>query len=409
MNEPTEILTTLKDEFKRYFDFTDSLASSSGHAFSGLFRSSDDRESLSEIVAGLIYLGPLSKYHKFMQKVENSHGALIISCIDIRELARSSLLSDLQSSKVRHHLLPMEDRTATVGSNDHIYDALKIMSEFTAQKKPIFIHCREGVGRSPMITVIYIALLYMMNNPDIRSCIDGYKANNLTQLNPDSEEYVENIYLAVMDYIKKTKRHCCQFNEPARHTLAREVLKALHQQNKIGQLMRSSRDENYRFLSTLVQSPQFKNLQQYCTSLRHWDCVNIYGPETTANSDSQAPNIVAIIDPLKCIVNFSNSFLLNQTGWYKQLQNALSDVQSVLDNTNNPLYQFCNFVANLRGEDQNAIKAKRRKLISELIDVIRQLATSYPQALFSQTVATFHQQPAAAVMPSVDKPQLTSV
>ena len=101
--------------------------------------------------------------------------------------------------------------------------------------------------------------------------------------------------------------------------------------------------------------------------------------------------------------------MLNQTGWYKHLANALSDEKSVPDNNNNPLYQFCNFVASFPGENQDTVKAKRRKLISDLIDVIRQLATNYPQALFSQTVATYHLQLAVTVVPSVDKTQLTSV
>ena len=167
----------------------------------------------------------------------------------------------------------MRDKTAQGVSIDQIYDALKIMSEYSAQKKPIFIHCREGVGRSPMITVIYLAFGYMLKDPVIRSCIDSDRTHDL---NPDDKEYVENLYGKVKKYVKSI-RPCCQFDQHTRYTLAIDVLKFLHEQNKTGQLITTSRDENYRFLATLVQSPPFKKLQEYCiASLSRSNRVIIY-------------------------------------------------------------------------------------------------------------------------------------
>jgi protein-tyrosine phosphatase len=393
------VLTELKNKFERYFVFAKSDSKQSGLSGFGRvfgFRPGDGRENLSEIIEGQVYLGPITKCQNFIQRTAKLNGGLVVSCLDISELASSGLLLEPEPNKINYHILAMEDKIATVGSIDQVHDALKLMLSFSAQQKPIYIHCYEGVGRSPMLTALHIAHRYLLEDPVIRYLIDRFNQSQITLFKSDNENYIGNLYKVVKDYVK-SRRSCCQFDERNRYELAINVLSTLHRQIQAGQKVVDKNDQNYSFLAELVQSSQFKSLQHYCMNSLSWhDRLNIYAPETKENAEGdEQRKVIASIDPQQCIIKFFKLFLLNKQQWYQQIIDA-TKVEQTEVNTANPLLLFLNCVDQSLDRDQNAIKNKRQELILGLLNSVHQLAAKYPQALFSQTIAAYIEKPVLA-------------
>src|SRR5260221_7594869 len=104
----------------------------------------------------------------------------------------------------------MQDSTAHVGSPEQIYASLDLMLSFAIARKPIHIHCYSGVGRSAMMTATLLACLYLLDDKEVKACIDP---NN--QLDASSEDFIEQLYEASSMFIL-SKRRCCHFDSRER-------------------------------------------------------------------------------------------------------------------------------------------------------------------------------------------------
>jgi hypothetical protein len=362
------MLNRLHTEFKRYF----SMAPSSplpGNAIRSMFGSSRNRSALSEIIADRIFLCDLPGSAKFAEVTvpNQTEAALFVSCIDIIELAESKILLEPHAPNIKYHVLAMEDSTAVVGSIDHIYDTLKLMSAFADNKKPILIHCYSGVGRSAMMTAIHIAHRYLLDDAVVKDYIDG-------KLDPADKDFIKKLYRAATRLVS-SERSCCQFNSSQREALAIEVLTELSRR-KSSPSETEQRDDSYQFLVALTQSAEFKKLNYYFFNALPSDHYN-----ATDISDAQKP-----VDPRTMIKPFFNDFLLNKDGWYQQLIDAASS-EPPNDNNQNPLYIFCNSPFGLLDKNKNKTVQKRRELINGILNIITRLATQYPEALYSEQVA----------------------
>jgi protein-tyrosine phosphatase len=159
--------TTLEQEFGRYFFDTTCDKGSGFMGFAGFsfLNRGTSRNTVSSIIDNRVYLTAMPKKAHF-QELANTHeenAVLVVSCSDIRELAKSGadLLLEPSGKKIKYFVLAMADVSAEVGSTDQVYDALELMSQFSDQSKPILIHCREGVGRSAMMTALHLAHRYL--------------------------------------------------------------------------------------------------------------------------------------------------------------------------------------------------------------------------------------------------------
>jgi protein-tyrosine phosphatase len=350
----------LKTDFRRYF-FMGATAFRLGMPsimpmFGG--NRSTDRSDVSEIIKGRIYLANLPMTTKFQEKMNlqnNPNAGLVVSCLDIRELAYSQLLLEPNAEKIKYHVLAMQNCTANVDTPRHIIDTLILMSEFADSKKPILIHCRSGVGRSAMMTALHICHRYLLNDEVIRAEIDSK-----TQLNPASENFIETLYKTVAGYVF-SKRSCCQFGSE-RDNKAIDILSTLHDSIKLNQPL-LNHDENHQFLADFVQSSEYKKLQHYY--YRNAKNQSYY-------ADSSSSSLVAAKE-------FSQSFLSNDNDWYQQLVSAVRN-ESIEEN---PLHQFCNSSAAGAG-----VAEERRDLLRGILDIIIQLAFKYPQALHGQQALT---------------------
>ncbi|CDZ78324.1 Dual specificity phosphatase, catalytic domain [Legionella massiliensis] len=332
----------MRAKFERYFFKSYSVGFG---GFASLAFMGSDRGSLSTIVDDRIYLSNMSNANQ-------SQASLIVSCVDIVELARSDLLLEPNRGNSRYHVLAMEDRTALTGCIDQIVDTILLMSEYADKELPIHIHCYAGVGRSAMMTAIHIAWRYMNNDPLIKKLVNSSLSN---PLDPNSEKYITHLYTEACRFVK-FKRSSCQFDDHGRAELAELVLSEL----KIRKEAAPINDENYSFLAELVQSIAFKKLQH-----KYFNQSSLY----SYISYTTPPNLC----------DFFDGFLSNNEGWYKQLFDALYSED--VDETN-PLYAFSS-----NTEFYDCLEA--------VFLTMTKLAERYPNAQYSQMIReglSLHQQ-----------------
>jgi hypothetical protein len=293
-----------------------------------------------------------------MHLSNNPDAGLVVSCLDISELAKSQLLLEPDAGQIKYHVLAMEDCTANVDTSRHIIDTLMLMSAFADSKKPILIHCFSGVGRSAMMTALHICHRYLLNDEVIKACIDRN-----AQINSASDNFIETLYYTVARHII-SQRSCCQFDSAARNNKAINILRTLHDLIKSNEPL-VTHDENHQFLADFVQSAEYKKLQHsYYNNARKQSYYAGVSSSSVAASDA---------DPQQKIKEFLNSFLSNNDDWYQQLVNAVRNEST----EENPLHQFCNSSA-------AGVVEERCDLLRGILDIIIQLAFKYPEALHSQ-------------------------
>lgn len=321
-------------EFNRYF-FPGERASHGGLAASfmgGFMRGGDGgRSQVSEIIPGLVYLSNMPRSLPFNNRhIDDSDDktALVMSCADISELASSVLLEEPGSKAIQYHIVAMEDVTASVGSLQQIYDALALMSKFADKKNPIHIHCVSGVGRSAMMTALHIAYRYLQGDENVVKLID---ASLQSSLNPESEDYLKNLYDAVSNFVL-SKRSCCQFYETRRNKLAIDVLGHIRECMQNNKPITSEQNDDYRLMAALVQSAVFKKLQYYYYR-------RSYGQEQ---------------EMLKSVMKALQN---NEEGWYAGLQKLASAADEVVSD-------------------------QLKSLVNELFPVIDDIAAAYPDNAF---------------------------
>lgn len=367
------MLARLKAEFSRYFLMNRSAPRSNiggMSMFSMLGRSSGhNRDEVSEILQDRLYLTNLPRTTPFSEDKEIpdiSDAALVVSCVDIAELAASPLLLEPNAKQIKYHVLAMEDCSAEVDSPKHIFDTLQLMSQFAENNKHILVHCFSGVGRSAMITALHIAHRYLLDDKTVKALIDSKKSSN--PLNPADEDFVERLYKSAANCVL-SKRSCCQFDS-TKNNIAISILSALHKKIQLHHPI-ITHEENYQFLADFVQSTEYKKLQHYFyhsgrreTSYSH-----------KFNSSSRAESRYSV-NPQDILKEFFELFLSNDNTWYQQLVNAVRNESS----GNSRLYQYCN------GSDASA--KERRDLLNGMLEIITLLAFKYPNALHSQQALT---------------------
>lgn len=265
----------------------------------GLFNQSA-RNVLSEVIKDSIYLGnfPKSPFASFPLSSQEPNSALLVSCLDLEEMANSKLLLE-PDARLKYHILPMEDVTANPGCIEHIIDTIRLMSEFAMQGKKIHVHCFQGVGRSAMMTAIFLAYRYMLQDETVQTCLNPFLKS---PLNIENNEYIVQLYNAACKLVS-SQRPCCQFDSRERFKLAITVLQQLKENPE------PKRDENYSFLAQLVQSRPFKKLTYLY--------FNDFNHKTNELENSQRDK--------ENIRQFFTSFLLNKDEWYTQLAQACLD------------------------------------------------------------------------------------
>lgn len=351
-----------KQAFNRYF-LAGGVNRGSGFGFGGFFGfgggSSGERNVVNEIVEGRVFLSNLpskTPFSHYANLALEDDSALVVSCVDMSELAKSTLLLEPMSGKVRYHVLPMRDVVAEVGHQDQIFDTLALMSSFADRGMPIHIHCMHGVGRSAMMTALHIAHRYLLNDPEITDCIDSFAK---AKLNPESETFIRELYDLVSNFVL-SKRLCCQFYDETRNKLAREVLTAIQRRIKLQQPIVNEHDVNYQFLAELTMSAEFKRLM-------HNICN---GSSSQIHRYNQ----------------FANMLLANAGNWYQQLCEFV-DGETVESKPENVLVQsyqpeMMSHLAAREAENNNA----RRRLFADFKAAVDRIALKFPEAQYSQPV-----------------------
>lgn len=364
-------LDQYKQAFNRYF-LAGGVNRGSGFGFGGFFGfgggSSGERNVVNEIVEGRVFLSNLpskTPFSHYANLALEDDSALVVSCVDMSELAKSTLLLEPMSGKVRYHVLPMRDVVAEVGHQDQIFDTLALMSSFADRGMPIHIHCMHGVGRSAMMTALHIAHRYLLNDPVITARINKFAWNK--KLDPESETFIRELYDLVSNFVL-SKRLCCQFYDETRNRLAREVLTTIQRRIQLQQSIVNEHDVNYQFLTALTVSAEFKRLMH--------DICN--------GSSSQ----------IHCYNQFANMLLANTANWYQQLCEVV-DGETVEGKPENVLVQsYQPEMASqsrlaAREEDNNA----RRLLFADFKAAVDRIALKFPEAQYSQSVtATLRQE-----------------
>ena len=365
----------LEREFSRYFFLFPQ--SRGGNSSFGLMRfgfGGGDRDELSPIIPGLVYLGNLPRKFPFSQNIklaETQDAGLVVSCTDICELAESNLLLEPNSKNIKYHVVAMEDVTAKTGNLEQICDALRLMSLFADDKKPIHIHCYSGVGRSAMMTAAHLAHRYLLGDPVVKNYIDQAARKLGIKLDVDQEDFIRQLYKVSCKYVFSVRK-CCQFDREDRNEIAINALTKLREEIKHGH---SPYDDDYAFINALIQSPSFKKLHyEYYNLLSRY----IYLP--AAQSSELMP--VNHIDLQQIIKQFFSDFILNKEDWYQQLANAIHDQEH-----NSPLSQFCSSLPQgLNEEQQKSSMLQRQELLNGLIETMNQLSLQYPKAQYSQHI-----------------------
>jgi len=353
-------LLKLKQEFSRYFFSVNNIGVRSGFGFGfgfgfGLL-SGGDRNTVSTIIENRVYLSNLPSSTKppfsWMENINNkeAHAALVVSCVDIKELAESGLLLEPSAKRIQYHVVAMQDVTAHVGCKDHIYDALAIMSHYADRNKPIHIHCYSGVGRSAMMTALHLVHRYLLNDPVIKACMDELfdmlEMQN-QKLNCDDKNYLQQLYDVAASFVS-SKRKCCQFNNYERNELAMEILKEVQDKIKKGEALIGHRDENYYFLAELSQSCEFKKLQHYYYN-------------------SFMSNQVFVDD-------FINNLLLDQKDWFRRLEIEIENIHAK--------------------KTENSPAVEWETILIGVKDVIIRLSEQWPKACYGkQVLASLKDQP----------------
>jgi hypothetical protein len=325
-----------------------------------------ERSVVNEIVDGLVYLSNLPRNQPFshyaMMPLQND-SALVVSCVDMNELAKSGLLLEPHAGKVRYHVLPMLDVVAEVGHQDQIIDTLVLMSSFADRKKPIHIHCREGVGRSAMMTALHISLRYLLKDPIITECIDSFAKISQTKLDSESGDFISDLYTVVSNYVQ-SKRPCCQFYDRNRNDLARKVLTEIQGRIKLGQPLVNAHDENYQFLAELTASAKFK-------ALMHHTCRGTSFQIATFNQ-------------------FAELMLTNADGWYQQLD-EVADGEILITKPDNLLVRYCYARSLEDGKPQanvndTAGEGDRFTFLVEFKWEVERLAKKLPESIYAKSV-----------------------
>lgn len=339
------MLKKLWKDFSRFFFHTPvqrTFGMNFGSFGFNLFSRPEGREQISEIVKDSLYLSNFPRTPLPSHGIVEEQSALVVSCVDLKEMMRSDFLLE-PDNKFKYHVLPMEDVTAEPGCIEHIIDSILLMSDFVDKGKKIHVHCMQGVGRSAMITAIFLAYRYMKNDKTATDSLAPYLS---TPLDINDEQYVEKLYKAACNYVS-SKRPCCQFNDMDRLTRAIEVLKQLKENPE------QKRDESYSFLTQFVHSKPFKRL------------VHSY----FRNFDSDINNLEQVTVLKSNLRDFFDSLLLNKAGWYAQLQQA--STEDCPDT--NPLVYL-------------SLSKENRLLLCNLLNIINELITDFPNAEYSKQI-----------------------
>lgn len=315
----------IKKYFIRYFFYTPIRMSSGGMGFFSLgsFGFNYNRSELSNIINKRIYLSNLPQspfYTGNIEMPEGDNGGLLVSCLDIEEL-NSNLLTEKHAPKIKYHILAMEDVTAKPGCMEQIIDTILLMSDFADKHKPIHIHCMQGVGRSAMITALFIAYRVLLKDPIVIDSLEDYKK----ELENEGLT-MKSLFEIAFSYVQ-SRRSCCQWDK-GRADLAIRVLEVLQSESAL------NRDKNYVFISSLVQMPGFKQLQAYY--------------HNTRRSNNWEP-----------VIQLFDCFILNQEGWCQQFDT-------------------------IRSQDIVKQDSKLCSLIETVMEEITMLAKEYPDAAYSQ-------------------------
>ncbi|MCL9685127.1 protein-tyrosine phosphatase family protein [Legionella maioricensis] len=364
----------LEKEFSRYFFLFPQLRrrnNSFGFAMFG----GGNRDELSPIIPKLVYLGNLPRQLPFAPNIklaETQDAGLVVSCVDLGELAESTLLLEPNSKNIKYHVVAMEDVTAKTGNLDQICDALHLMSAFADEKKPIHIHCYSGVGRSAMMTAAHLAHRYLMGDPVIKVYLDQAALKLGVKLEVEQEAFIPRLYKVSCKYVSSV-RQCCQFDRQDRNEIAIKALTKLHEERKHGH---SPYNDDYAFINALVQSASFKKL--------HHEYYNLLSRYTYLPATPSSELSVNRIDLQQVIKQFFSAFILNKEDWYQQLADSVNE-EAAFKNT--PLHQFCNSLPQgLNDEQQKSSMLKRRELLMELIETMNHLSLRYPMAQYSQPI-----------------------
>lgn len=352
------------EEFSRYLFCPQNSITSGFGGFSDGFRfsyfggSHSDRNEVSSIINKRVYLSNLphqTPFSGFNLDINNKKdkAALVVSCGDINELANSELLLEPNGDQIQYHVLAMEDCIAKVGCEDQVYDTLALMSEFADEEKPIFIHCISGVGRSAMMAALHLAHRYLLKKDSIvNDCIDDMLKKQDKTLNPESNDFIKNLYRAVSAYVLANRR-CCQFDHPGRNNFAVSILTEINKKIQQGQSIIGHRDENYYFLADFVQSREFKKLQYHYY---------------------RSP----IKEENKSLINrLMKNFVTNSDNWYKHLVNT-AYVELYGKNKEN-----------LNPEANNQQEFDWRDLLGQTINAINRISDKWLESIYSQNAAMY--------------------
>jgi hypothetical protein len=373
------MLEQIKKEFSRYFFLTSKTRGTTASFGFGMFMR-DNREVLSEIVPARLYLGNLPQKRPFSNQItipEIKDAALVVSCMDIAELAESKLLLEPDAGKIKYHVLAMNDVSGETGNSDQVYDALQLMSEFAEAGKPIHIHCFSGVGRSAMMTAIHLAHRYLLKDSVICDLFDAVASKSNSELKVGNKDFIDRLYEVSCRYVSSVRR-CCQFDNRERQAIAITALSRINSELNQAQLSGLPHNDHYAFIAELVQSPSFKRL--------HYEYYS-YSNKTALYIDSSRDELSQKIpvNLQKNIKEFFDGLLLNKDEWFQQLTDTVTDNSMRVEH--NLLDLFC--TSQLPGIDSNeqalSVNA-RRELLVNLHNTINELAIKYPGALYSQSV-----------------------
>lgn len=374
------MLEQIKNEFSRYFFLTSQARRKTSILGFGMFML-DNREVLSEIIPQRLYLGNLPLQRPFSNNIaipEIDDSALVLSCMDINELAESKLLLEPDANKIKYHVLAMNDVNGETGNSAQVYDALQLMSEFASKGKPIHIHCYSGVGRSAMMTAIHLAHRYLLKDVVIFELLDNVASASNNELKSEDSDFIAKLYGVSCRYVSSV-RGCCQFDNHERHAIAVKALSRINSEINQEQVSGLPHNEHYAFIADLVQSTSFKKL--------HHEYYN-YSNKTAFIIDASQDELVPqkTVNLQRNIKDFFDNLLLNKDGWFQQLTDAVTENSMGEDDNILSLFR----TSQLQGLDATAQQQSmiaRRELLVNLYNTIMQLAIKYPEALYSQSVA----------------------
>lgn len=374
------MLEQIKKEFSRYFFLTSNTRGKTASFGFGMFMR-DNREVLSEIIPQRLYLGNLPPKRPFSNQVtipEIKDAALVVSCMDIAELAESKLLLEPDADKIKYHVLAMNDVSGETGNSDQVYDALQLMSEFAEAGKPIHIHCFSGVGRSAMMTAIHLAHRYLLKDSVVCDLFKTVASKSHCELKPENKDFIDRLYEVSCRYVSSVRR-CCQFDSHERQTIAITALSRINSELNQEQLSGLPHNEHYAFIAELVQSASFKKLHY-----EYYKFSNKTAFFIDASQDELTPQ--KPVNLQKNIKDFFDNLLLNKDGWFQQLTDTVTDNSTRVEH--NLLDLFCTSqLQELDSNEQTISMNARRELLVNLHKTINQLAIKYPEALYSQSVA----------------------